>query len=66
MMLKHAKSKVDQEQLKLLVSEDAEYEMWSNKCNTFCDTLRQFPSVQLPSAEVGLCLKVFESRLNFV
>ena len=64
MMLKHAKSKADQERLKLLVSEDAEYEMWSNKCNTFCDTLRQFPSVQLPSAEVGLCF--FVSGLNFI
>ena len=56
MMLKHAKSKADQEQLKLLVSDNSEYEMWSGKINTFCDTLRQFPSVQLPSAEVGHCL----------
>ena len=55
MMLKHAKSKADQEQLKLLVSDNSEYEMWSGKIKTFCDTLRQFPSVQLPSAEVGHC-----------
>jgi len=63
MMLKQAKSKADQEQLKLLVSEDAEYEMWSNKCSTFCDTLRQFPSVQLPSAEVMGVVPTLQSRL---
>ena len=54
MMLKHAKTKKDQEQLKMLVSDPEEYEAWTSKCNSFCDTLREFPSVQLPSAEVSL------------
>ena len=53
MLLKNARSKEDQEQLKTLVSNEDKYEAWSSKCNSFCDTLREFPSVQLPSAEVG-------------
>ena len=57
MMLKNASAKKDQEQLKVLVSDPDEYEAWSSKCNSFCDTLREFPSVHLPSAEVGNCTK---------
>ena len=53
MMLKHARTKEDQEQLKVLVSDLDKYEAWTSKCNSFCDTLREFPSVHLPSAEVG-------------
>ena len=52
MMLKNARTKDDQEQLKALVSDPDKYEAWTSKCNTFCDTLREFPSVQMPSAEV--------------
>ena len=54
MMLKHAKTTEDQEQLKVLVSDPDMYEEWMKKANTFCDTLREFPSVNLPSAEVDL------------
>ena len=57
MMLKNARTKEDQEQLKVLVSDPDKYEAWTSKSNSFCDTLREFPSVQLPSAEVGSLYK---------
>ena len=56
MMLKNARTKEDQEQLKTLVSNPDKYEAWASKSNSFCDTLREFPSVQLPSAEVEVSL----------
>ena len=59
MMLRHAATKKDQEELKMLVDDSAKLEKWEKKCNTFCDTLREFPSVQLPSAEVGSVLEYF-------
>jgi len=63
MMLKNASAKKDQEQLKVLVSDPDEYEAWSSKCNSFCDTLREFPSVHLPSAEVMGVVPSIQSRL---
>ena len=56
MMLKNARTKEDQEHLKTLVSNPDKYEAWASKSNSFCDTLREFPSVQLPSAEVEVSL----------
>merc|ERR1712218_459224 len=61
-MLRHAATKKDQEELKMLVDDSAQLEKWEKKCNTFCDTLREFPSVQLPSAEVGSVLEYFFCR----
>jgi len=63
MMLKNARTKEDQEQLKTLVSNPDKYEAWASKSNSFCDTLREFPSVQLPSAEVMGVVPNIQSRL---
>lgn len=63
MMLKHAGTKEDKEQLKVLVSDSDEYEKWMKKSNTFCDTLREFPSVKLPSAEVMGVAPIIQSRI---
>ena len=62
MFLKYAKQQ-DQAMLKKLVTDQDAYEKWALKGSTFCDALREFPSVMLPSAELMGTLPNILSRL---
>jgi sulfite reductase alpha subunit-like flavoprotein len=62
MFLKYA-DKADAQKLEVLVSDQGEYAKWASRGSTLCDTLREFPSVQLPSAEVLGRLPAIQSRL---
>ena len=55
--------KQDQIKLKLLTTEDDEYDTWTAKGSSVCDTLREFPSVLLPSAALLGTLPTIQARL---
>ena len=55
--------KPDAEKLRVLISDQDEYDKWAAKGSTLGDTLREFPSVQLPSADLLGRLPAIQSRL---
>jgi sulfite reductase alpha subunit-like flavoprotein len=62
LFLKHA-DKPDAGKLGVLVDDQDEYDKWAARGNTLIDTLREFPSVHLPSAELLGRLPAIQSRL---
>ena len=55
--------KPDQVKLKLLTTNDDEYDTWTAKGSSLCDTLKEFPSVLLPSAALLGTLSTIQARL---
>ena len=53
----------DQSAIRKLVSDTVAYDRWASKGLSFCDALREFPSVMLPSAEVMGTLPRIQGRL---